>query len=205
MVMIDEIFWEIRKAKNQCHSSFFLSELPQRALIISGDLMMSIRIWYNSSSLNAYKNVMILVKCLNLPFQVALHAIHMDTLAYLEDVLGKWRINDEYLPRSRHERRSEQGRDHEDDTDVEDNQVGRVAPKKAWHHFLLEQEVSVSFTVEDTILHVFHFCPCCFFRRRRETLRKLPIVVGHVFTHCSCIITHISQTDSRFEGRIPCW
>ena len=201
--MIDEIFWEIRKAKNQCHSSFFLSELPQRALIISGDLMMSIRIWYNSSSLNEYKNVMILVKSLNLPFQVALHAIHMDTLAYLEDVLGKWRINDEYLPRSRHERRSEQGRDHEDNTDVEDDQVGRVAPKKAWHHFLLEQEEPVSFTVEDIFLHVIHFFRC--WTSRSETLRKPPIIVGHVFTDCRTIIAHISQLDSRIEGRVTCW
>ena len=61
-------------------------ESLQRALIISGERMMSIRIMYNSSSLNY--NVQGLEylcddNCDYLLFQLALDAVHVDALADL--------------------------------------------------------------------------------------------------------------------------
>ena len=77
----------------------------------------------------------------------------MDTLTDLEYILRKRRINDEYLPRSRHESTPKQSRNDEHDTDVEHYQVGRVACKEAWQYFLLEQnEAKAATSYENLVL-----------------------------------------------------
>ena len=77
-----------------------------RALIISGERMMSIRIIYNSSSLISQQTKLEL-NFDYLLYHLSLNAVDVNTLADLEDVLSVGRINYEYLPGSRHQSTSE--------------------------------------------------------------------------------------------------
>ena len=82
----------------------------------------------------------------------------MYTLANLEDVFRERCVNDVYLPCPRNEGWSEECGYHDNDTDVEDNDVTWVAGKEVWHYFLLEQyETKSFFAHENTILQIIHF------------------------------------------------
>ena len=141
--------------------------------------MISIRIWYSSSSLfKSTKSVKIL-KC-DLLFKLALHTIHMDTLTNLEDILRKRCVYDEDLPGTRDESGPEERGYNVDDTNVENNQVGGVAPEEPWHHLLLEKEKAESFTVVDVVFHELDFLLDVGVGRGGETLTQGPVIVGHV-------------------------
>lgn len=68
----------------------------------------------------------------------------MDDLADFEDVLSERRVNDEDFPRTGHKDAPEDCRHDEDDTHVEDDEVGCVVREKAWHHFLLKEDETES-------------------------------------------------------------
>ena len=105
----------------------------------------------------------------------------MDTLTNLEDVLREGCVYDEDLPGSRDEGRSEKRGDNVDNTNVENNQVGGVAPEEPRHHFLLEEEETESLSVEDVVLHELDFLLHVCVGRIGETLTKGPVIIGHVF------------------------
>ena len=63
----------------------------------------------------------------------------MYTLANFEDVFSERCVDYVYLPRPRNECRSEDCGYDDDYTDVEDNDITRVAGKEVWHNLLLEQ------------------------------------------------------------------
>ena len=75
----------------------------------------------------------------------------MDTLANLENVFCERRIDDEDLPSARHKYAPKDRRNNKNNTHVEHNQVGRVAGKETWHHFLLEEDKPKSFSREDIV------------------------------------------------------
>lgn len=102
----------------------------------------------------------------------------MNTLTDLEYILSEGRIDNEYLPRAWHQGTAEESRHHEDDTNIEYNQVGRVAGKEARHHFLLERNETKSITREDIVLKGFDLP--CISGVVSEHLLQRPVVVGHV-------------------------
>ena len=122
----------------------------------------------------------------------------MDTLTDLEYILCKRRINDENLPRSRHESTPKQSCDDEYDTDVEHYQVGRVARKETWQYFLLEQnEAKAATTYENLVLKQINLILGC--GVRAEHLIQGPIVIHLLLSR---LITRERERVVSDHGRI---
>ena len=118
---------------------------------------MSIRIIYSSSSLISQKTKLEL-NFGYLLYHLSLDTVDMYTLADLEDVLSVWRINNKYLPGSRHQSTSEYWRHYKNDTNIEDYKVRSIAREETRQDLLLKDKEAKSLTRENIIGYFIDFC-----------------------------------------------
>lgn len=86
----------------QGQSSFFFSDVPVIDFNVSGDLIMSIKIIYSSSSLQ-----LTVLTLFYLLLKIILYSVYINTLANHNNVFGVYWVNDKYLIAFRHKTRSE--------------------------------------------------------------------------------------------------